>query len=124
METTFLYIGRIIFGGYFIVGGINHFTKLEMMSGYAKSKGALSPKLSVVFSGLLLLIGGVSVLFNIFPVIGFISLILFLVPVTFIMHAPWKVQDPQMKMGETVNFMKNIALIGAVLMLLAYSLMY
>jgi len=122
MEAALLYIGRILFGGYFIFGGINHFTKLEMMSGYAKSKGAPSPKLSVAFSGLLLLIGGVSVLLNILPVIGFISLVLFLVPVTLIMHAPWKVEDPQTKMGETVNFMKNFALVGAVLILLAYTL--
>jgi putative oxidoreductase len=122
METVLLYIGRIMFGGYFIFNGMNHFTKLEMMSGYAKSKGAPSPKLSVAFSGLLLLIGGVSVLINIFPALGFISLILFLVPVTIIMHAPWKVEDPQAKMSETVNFMKNFALTGAVLILLAYTL--
>jgi putative oxidoreductase len=122
METTILYLGRILFGGYFIFSAFSHFTKLEMMSGYAKSKGAPSPKLSVAFSGLLLLIGGISVLLNIFPAIGFISLILFLVPVTLIMHAPWKVQDPQIKMNETINFMKNFALTGAVLILLAHTL--
>jgi len=122
MKTVLLYIGRIIFGGYFIFGGMNHFTKLEMMSGYAKSKGAPSPKLSVAFSGLLLLIGGVSVLLNIFPALGFISLIFFLVPVILIMHAPWKVEDPQIKMNEMINFMKNFALAGAVLILLAYTL--
>ena len=59
---------------------------------------------------------------NVALVIGFISLVLFLVPVTLIMHAPWKVEDPQTKMGETVNFMKNFALVGAVLILLAYTL--
>ena len=122
METALLYIGRIIFGGYFIFGGMDLFTKFEMMSGYAKSKGAPSPKLSVAFSGLLLLIGGVSVLFNTFPALGFVSLLLFLVPVTLIMHAPWKVEDPQAKMSETINFMKNFALVGAVLILLAYTL--
>ena len=30
-------IGRIIAGGYFLMGAYNHFTKLEMMAGYAKS---------------------------------------------------------------------------------------
>ena len=33
MEIIFL-IGRILFGGYFLMGGINHFTKKEMMKGY------------------------------------------------------------------------------------------
>jgi hypothetical protein len=38
------------------------------------------------------------------------------------MHAFWKVQDPTVKMGEMVNFMKNIALLGAVLIFLAGTL--
>jgi uncharacterized membrane protein YphA (DoxX/SURF4 family) len=110
-----------LFGGYFIFGGINHFRSLNMMAGYAQSKGAPMPKFSVGFSGLLLLIGGVSILLNIFPAVGLIALLVFLIPVTFIMHAYWKVQDAQAKMGEMVNFMKNIALLGAVLIMLAHA---
>jgi uncharacterized membrane protein YphA (DoxX/SURF4 family) len=121
METILLYFGRILFGGYFAYSGFNHFKMLDMMSGYAKSKGAPLPKLSVAFSGLLLLIGGLSVLFNILPSVGFVSLALFLIQVTFIMHAFWKVQDPMAKMHEMINFMKNIALLGAVLILLAHA---
>jgi len=119
METSLLYLGRILFGGYFIMSGFNHFKMLTMMSEYAKSKGAPMPKLSVAVSGLLLLLGGVSILFNYFTSIGLIALVLFLIPVTFIMHAFWKIQDPTAKMHEMVNFMKNVALLGAVLILLA-----
>jgi len=121
METTLLYIGRILFGGYFAFSGFNHFKMLDMMSGYAKSKGAPMPKLSVAFSGVLLIVGGLSVLFDILPGFGLVALTLFLLPVTFIMHAFWKVQDPAAKMHEMVNFMKNIALLGAVLILLAHT---
>jgi putative oxidoreductase len=35
------------------------------------------------------------------------------------MHPFWKVQDPMAKMGEMVNFTKNLALLGAVAMFLA-----
>ena len=119
METTLLYLGRIIFGGYFIFNGFNHFKMIEMMSVYAKSKGAPMPKFSVAFSGLLLLVGGLCVLFNFLPMVGLIALVLFLVPVTVIMHAFWTIQDPMAKMGEMVNFMKNFALLGAVLILLS-----
>ncbi len=121
METILLYLGRLLFGGYFIFGGFNHFRSLNMMAGYAQSKGTPLPKFSVAFSGLLLLIGGVSVLLNAFPVVGLIALVLFLIPVTFIMHAFWKVQDAQAKMGEMINFMKNIALLGALLLMLAHA---
>ena len=122
METTLLYLGRILFGGYFAYNGFNHFKMLDMMSGYAKSKGAPLPKLSVAFSGLLLIIGGLSVLFDILPSIGLVALTLFLIPVTFIMHAFWKDKDPAAKMNEMINFMKNIALLGAVLILLAHAI--
>jgi putative oxidoreductase len=118
MDTLFL-IGRIIFGGYFIFNGINHFMKINMMSGYAKMKGVPFPFFSVAMTGLLLLLGGLSVLFGVYTSIGLGLLIIFLFPVTFMMHNFWTVHDPQMKMGEMVNFMKNIALLGAVLMLLA-----
>jgi hypothetical protein len=35
------------------------------------------------------------------------------------MHAFWGVRDAQAKMGEQINFMKNVALLGLVLMLTA-----
>jgi len=50
-----------------------------------------------------------------------VALVLFLLPVTYMMHAFRKIQDPMVKMGEMVNFMKNHALLGAVLILLSAS---
>ena len=89
------------------------------MSGYAGMKGVPLPQLAVAVAGILLLAGGISVLLGICRVIGLICLIAFLVPVTFIMHAFWAVSDPNMKMNDMVNFGKNLALLGAVLMMFA-----
>ena len=119
MESVFFIIGRILFGGYFIYSGINHFRMLNPMASYAQSKGVPSAKLAVAFTGLLLLVGGTSILLSLYPTIGATALVLFLLPVTFTMHAYWKIQDPMAKMAERVNFMKNIALLGAALLLLA-----
>ncbi len=119
MHTVVLYIGRFLFGGYFIMSGYNHLAHLQMMSGYTQSKGVAMPKPAVIVTGILLLIGGISTLLNFYPEIGLIALVIFLVPVTFLMHAFWKVQDPMAKMGERVNFFKNIALLGATLMFIA-----
>lgn len=76
------------------------------------------PKLAVVVSGLMLLVGGLSVLFNSYPFIGMLLIVLFLIPTTFIMHAFWKAQDPIQKMNERISFFKNLALIGLLLMLI------
>ncbi|MEK6755098.1 MAG: DoxX family protein [Bacteroidota bacterium] len=119
MESILFLVARALFGGYFVFNALNHFRQISMMTGYAQSKGVPAPKLAVAFTGLLLLIGGMSVLFGIYPIVGAAALVLFLVPVTFKMHTFWKVPDPQAKMFEMVNFTKNLALVGGALLLLS-----
>lgn len=118
MEYLFL-LGRILLGGYFIKNAYNHFKNAGMLSGYAASKGVPMAKMAVMFTGLLLLIGGLGILLGDFIELAVGCLVLFLVGVTFQMHKYWTVQDPMQRMGEHVNFYKNLALLGAVLMLLA-----
>jgi len=118
MDIAFL-IGRIIVGAFFLFNASNHFFQLNTMSTYAQSKGVPAPKVAVAGSGVLLVIGGLSILTGFQPVIGVIALVLFFLPVTFVMHAFWKVQDPMARLGEMVNFTKNLALLGSALMFLA-----
>ena len=118
MNIAFL-IGRIIVGVYYLHAGIRHFTHLNMMAGYAGSKGVPLPKLAVAGSGTLLVIGGLSMLLGFQPLIGVIAIVLFLLPTSFMMHNFWAVQDPMQKMGEMINFTKNMALAGSALMFLA-----
>lgn len=110
-------VGRIIFGGYFVMMGINHFMKKENMTQYAKSKGVPSPHLAVIGTGLLLLLGGLGVATGVYESASLGLLLIFLAPTTFIMHQYWKIEDPQAKMAEMVNFLKNMALIGAILIM-------
>jgi putative oxidoreductase len=118
VDIAFL-IGRIIAGGYFIMGGFNHFKNLGMMTGYAKMKGTPAPAVAVGGTGVLLLLGGFSLLLGYQPIVGIGLLVVFLLGVSFNIHNFWTVQDPMMKMGEMVNFMKNMGLIGLLLMLVA-----
>ena len=118
MEVLFL-IGRIIVGAFYLFNAVNHFTNLEMLSGYAASKGVPAPKVAVIGTGLLLLIGGLSILLGYQPVIGVAAIVIFFLGVTFKMHNFWAIEDQQMRMVEMVNFMKNMALMGSALMFLA-----
>jgi putative oxidoreductase len=116
MITAFL-IGRILFGGFWLRSSFLHFKNLNYLSEYAKAKGTPSPKLAVAGTGVILLLGGLSMLFGICPIIGIILLIVFLLGVSFQIHNFWKVDDAQMKQMDVINFTKNIALVGALLML-------
>jgi putative oxidoreductase len=109
-------IGRIIFGLYFIYNAYNHFRNIAIMSRNAKAKGVPLAPLAVVITGLLLLGGGLSMLFGVYPVLGIIFMFVFLVPVSFIIHNYWAIENPQKKMVQQINFLKNMALIGALLM--------
>jgi uncharacterized membrane protein YphA (DoxX/SURF4 family) len=120
MAIAFL-IGRIIFGGYFLLNAYNHLVNSGHMVGYAQSKGVPAPKLAILGSGILLLIGGVSMVLGLYPLIGVIALVVFLIPVSFKMHDYWKIQDPMVRMSERISFQKNMALLGAALMMLAIS---
>ncbi len=110
--------GLIIFGGYFVYSGINHFLYRNSMAGYAGSKGIPQPMLATIATGVMLILGGFSVIFQFYMGIGLLLLVAFLVPTTFVMHAFWKITDPMARMGERVHFFKNIGLIGALLILI------
>lgn len=118
MATAFL-IGRIIFGVYWLMSAYEHLFRHGNMISYAESKGIKSPKFAIVGSGILLLLGGLAIIFGAFVKVGLALLIIFLVGVTFKMHDFWNATDPAARMGDEVNFYKNIALAAALLMLYA-----
>ena len=115
-------VGRAIFGGFFLYSGVNHFIKFGMMTQYAKMKGVPFPAIAQGMTGLMLLFGGVSIVFGIYPLVGIVLLVAFLLPVSLMMHNFWKLEDPQLRVADKINFTKNMALLGAVLMLLAIPL--
>ena len=112
-----LVIGRVLFALIFINSGIAHLTKLNDMTGYAKFKKVPAAKLAVLVTGLMLIIGGLYIVFGVYADLGALLLALFLVPTAFMMHNFWTIQDPQAKQGEMINFFKNLSLAGAALII-------
>src|SRR3989344_551490 len=108
MEYLFV-LGRILLGGYFIMSGFNHFKSLDMLAGYAQSKGVPMHKTSVILTGAMMFLGGLGILLGIYIQISVLLIAVFLFVAAF-------------KMREQVNFYKNLGLLGAVLMLLAIPL--
>ena len=117
MKAAFL-IGRLVFGGYFIYNGINHFKQQEMLAQYAGSKNVPKPRLAVTVSGLALIIGGTSILLGVKPKLGTAAIIAFLAGVSPSIHDFWRAQDPNQRMNDMVNFTKNMALLGGALALM------
>jgi uncharacterized membrane protein YphA (DoxX/SURF4 family) len=90
MEIVFL-IGRILFAFMFVMSGLNHLTKADHMVGYAQFKGVPSPKLAVQGSGVVLILGGLSVILGVWADLGAIVLAALLIVMAVKMHNFWSI---------------------------------
>jgi putative oxidoreductase len=117
MKATTL-VGRILYSLIFIFAAPGHFSSETI--GYAAAAGVPLANLAVPASGILALIGGLSILLGYKTRWGAIALIAFLVPVTVMLHNFWVVADPQMRQMQMVMFMKNLGLIGGALMFVVH----
>jgi putative oxidoreductase len=120
MIYLFLF-ARILFGGYFLYKGINHFAKRSMYAEHAASKKVPAPTAAVLGTGVLLVVGGLSVLLGVYPGIGLWVIAAYLVGTTPMMHNFWAVSDSNQRAMEMVQFMKNVALLGAALMMVVFT---
>jgi uncharacterized membrane protein YphA (DoxX/SURF4 family) len=118
MKTPLL-LGRLIFGGFFLYNGIHHFTERRSLANYSGQKKVPAPELAVTLSGAALIVGGASILTGVKPKVGTALIAGFLAGVSPVMHDFWKMEDPQRRMNEMVNFSKNMALLGSALALMA-----
>jgi uncharacterized membrane protein YphA (DoxX/SURF4 family) len=94
--------------------GLNHFLQLDQMAGYAEFKGLPAPKLSVVTSGVLLVLGGLGIIVGVFPFVSALAVAGFLVVSALMMHDFWAVDEDQ-KQDEMTAFLKNLVMSGGAL---------
>ena len=115
MDVVFL-VGRILFGLLFVSSGLmNHFRPEGRE--YARSLGAPAPDVLVPLSGVAIVAGGLMIALGIWADLGALLVIGFLVGITPIIHAFWKIEDPQMQQIEISQFSKNVALLGAAIII-------
>jgi len=118
MDDLFL-LGRLIFGGFFLYNGANHFLMNATMVQYAAAKAVPMPEVAVAVAGVLILIGGFCVLSGFQPYVGLSCIALFLVCVTPMMHNFWALTNPMDRLNEMGRFLSNAALLGGTLMMFA-----
>ena len=79
----------------------------------------LSAKLMVQITGVMLLLGGLSILTHFSIAVGALLIAVFCIAAAVQMHAFWKSTDEMEKMNEQVAFNKDLALAGAALVIYA-----
>ncbi|MDY7082877.1 MAG: DoxX family protein [Halobacteria archaeon] len=126
LETTsagmaFLF-GRLFFGVVLAFMGLNHFMDTDNMAQYAEAKDVPYPKIGVLASGAMLVLGGLAIASGVFPFVGSALVGIFFVVVTPAMHDFWEAEGEE-RQNEMIQFLKNVGLLGAALVFLDLSMM-
>lgn len=112
-------VGRILIAIIFIKAGFGKIGGWEGTAGYMASKGL--PMVPVLLAATIALELGGGILLAIGWKTRWVALAIFLwlIPVTFIFHAFWGIDAAQVQ-NQMNHFLKNVAIMGAMLMLFAF----
>lgn len=111
-------LGRILLAAIFLWSAYSDITNYQGMLGAMTAVGMPAGQIGLPIAIAGKLLGGLSILVGCYTRLGAVILILFLLPATYYFHAFWKVPAEQAHM-QAINFMKNLGLIGGLLMIVA-----
>ena len=111
-------VGRLLYSLIFVMASLGHFSQGTI--NYAAAHGVPFASVAVPISGILALVGGLSVALGYKAKWGAGLLALFLLPVTFTLHNFWAIQDPAAAQMHQVMFLKNISMLGSALLILNF----
>ena len=115
-------LGRVLLALIFILSGFHKLTGLDGTAAYMAMHGLPMPQVLLVATIAVELGGGLMLLLGWHARIAAAALFLFLIPTTLIFHAFWAVNpsDVMALQNQMNHFMKNLAIMGGMLYVLAY----
>ena len=108
-------LGRVLYAMIFVMAGPGHFTANTIA--YAASKGVPLASIAVPLSGIISLVGGLSIALGYRAKWGGWLIVLFLVPVTVMIHNFWAMSEPNVARIDQIMFMKNLSMLGGALLI-------
>lgn len=115
MDKLLAVLGRVLFSAIFISAGPSHFQAGTIA--YAAAQGVPMADLAVPLSGVIAVLGGLSIALGLKARWGAWLIVLFLVPVTLMMHRFWGLADSEAAMLQQIMFMKNLSMLGGALLI-------
>lgn len=111
--------GRVFLSGIFLLSAVgNKIPNFEDVAKYMESAGVPAPRFLLAGAIAFLVVGSVSLILGLWARIGAGLLLVFLVLATYYFHAFWKLEGQEAAMQQ-IQFMKNAALMGAMLFVMA-----
>jgi putative oxidoreductase len=102
--------GRLFYSLIFLLSSFNHFSTSTIE--YAASKGVPMASILVPAAGIIAFAGSLSIILGYKAKLGAWLIVVFLIPVTLMMHNFWALTDATMREMQQINFMKNLSMLG------------
>ncbi len=111
-------LGHILLASIFIGGGSDAFKQPERRAPRAAQAGIPEPEAVVQLNGAMMVIGGTLLALNVAPKLAALLLLGTIVPTTIVGHPFWKEQSEQARKAQQTQFLKNLGLIGGLILVL------
>ena len=113
-------LGRLFLIMFFLMSAVgNKIPNFKSTANYMASEGVPAPALLLVGAIVFLLAGSLSILIGYKARIGATLLFVFLVLASYWFHDFWTFEDAQQQQMQMISFMKNLGLMGAMLIIIA-----
>lgn len=108
------FLGRVLFALIFVLASTGHFEQKTIA--YGAQYGVPLASVAVPLAGIIAIVGGSSIALGFKTKWGAWLIVLFLVPVTAIVHSYWATKDP-MQIMTNILLEKNLTLLGGALVI-------
>jgi len=119
VSQTAALVGRILLALIFITSGFTKITGFDGTVGYIASKGLPLPQVGAIIAILCELGGGILLAIGYKARWAALALAIFTLAAAILFHNYWAVEAAQ-KMGQQINFWKNISITGGMLLAFAF----
>lgn len=113
-------VGRVLFAIFFIRSGSGHVRRQQAMGDYARSAAFPVPYLAGWPAGVWLVAASLSIVLGIWPDLGSAMFAVFVVLAGLYFHRFWTIQDAAQRQAQSGNFFRNVALLGASLVMVGF----
>jgi putative oxidoreductase len=112
-------LGRLMLAAIFLLSAAGKLADFNGTAGMMASKGIPAAPVMLVGAIAFEIAGGLSILLGYRPRIGAVLLLVFLVLASYYFHDFWKIGDPKQKQDQMIHFLKNLAIMGAMVLIIA-----
>jgi putative oxidoreductase len=120
MQGVLAVVGRLCLSTIFLMSAVgNKIPQFSQVAGFMEKAGVPAPKVMLAGAIAFLVVGSLSVILGFRARFGALLLAIFLVLATYFFHAFWRESDPKAAQDQMIQFMKNLSMFGAMLLIMA-----